>query len=173
MKIHKLKIENCKIENHTGGYAVLELLFYISILATLSLLVINSMINMTLSFKETSIYGQLVQNGNIMERMSREIRTAHDIGSFSATNLRLNTDDADVNKTVEFILSDGNLQFLKNDGFVGNLNTPNIVVTSLSFTQITTVKGKAVKIYLAVRASNDKLNRVFEFYDTVVLRGQY
>lgn len=184
MKINKLKIktrtvlkklpQGLSLKKKTQGYAILELLFYISILATVSLLVINSMMNMALFFKETSIYGQLVQNGNIMERMSREIRTANDISFINVTDLKLNTkNDAGADKTVEFTLSGVNLQLFENDVLIGNLNTPNIMVTDLSFTQITTMKGKAVKIFMTVRVTNDKLNRTFDFYDTVVLRGLY
>lgn len=160
--------------NKNKGYAILELLFYISILAILSLLVIKSMITMTQSFRETSVYGEWVQSGNILERISREIRTAYDINTITVTDLKLNTkDENDVNKTVEFVLSGNNIQLLENDVLTGNLNTPKIVVTSLSFTQIATAKGKAVKVLLSVRSSNDKFNRVQDFYDTVVLRGQY
>jgi len=68
MKIIKLKIKNFK-----KGYAILELLFYISFFTVLALVVINAMIAMAKSFRETAIYAELDQSANIMERMSREI----------------------------------------------------------------------------------------------------
>ena len=93
--------------------------------------------------------------------------------SVSATNLKLSTKDAGgIDKTIEFFIWN-RYQFLENDVLTGNLNTPNIVVTALSFTQITTPKGKAIKITLSLRSTNDKLNRVQDFYDTIVLRGDY
>ena len=132
------------------------------------------MITMTRSFRETGIQGELVQSGTIMEKISREIRQAHDINSITATNLNLDsTDSAGVDKTVQFVLSGNNLQFVENGVLVGNLNSPNIVVTGLTFTQITTVEGKAVKVALSVRSSNDQLNRVVDFYDTISLSGSY
>ncbi len=156
------------------GYAILELLFYIAFFSIFSSVVINAMITMTRSFREISIQRELAQSGVIIERMSREIRQAYDISFISANDLKLNTkDDAGANKTVEFLLSDSNLQFFENDVLVGNLNTPNMMVTSLNFTQITTAKGLAVKIVLSVRFGNDSLNRIQDFYDTVVLRGSY
>ncbi len=158
----------------SGGYTLVELLFYIAFFTTFSLLVINAMITMTRSFRETTIYGELAQNGVIMERISREIRQAYDISSISANDLKINTkDDAGANKTVEFLLSGSNVQLIENSVFTGNLNSPNIVVTGLTFTQITTVKGKAVKVALLVRSTNDSLARVVDFYDTIVLRGIY
>jgi len=156
------------------GYAILELLFYISFFTVFSLLVINAMIIMTKSFRETSIEGEWMQSGVIMERMSREVRASYGINSISANDLKLNTKDSvGANKTVEFLLSGSNVQLLENNVLTGNLNTPNIIVNALSFTQITTVQGKAVKMTLTVRSKNDALNRTVDFYDTIVLRGDY
>ncbi|MEK7219453.1 MAG: hypothetical protein AAB687_02135 [Patescibacteria group bacterium] len=162
------------IKLNKNGYAILELLFYITFFSIMVLLVINSMVTMAKSFRETSIYGEFVQSGSIMERIVREIRASNGVVSVSATNLKLSTKDAGgIDKTIEFFLSGTDIQFLENDVLTGNLNTPNIVVTALSFTQITTPKGKAIKITLSLRSTNDKLNRVQDFYDTIVLRGDY
>ena len=164
-----------KKDKKKNGYALLELLFYVAFFVTFSLIVINAMIVMTKSFRETSIQGELVQSGAILERISREIKQAYGIDPAStADDLKLNTkNDAGANKTVEFLLSGSNLQLLENSVLIGNLNAPNIIVTGLTFTQITTVKGKAIKIVLSIRSSNDSSARVQYFYDTVVLRGSY
>jgi type II secretory pathway pseudopilin PulG len=169
-----MKIIKLKIKNYKGGYTIVELLFYIALFALLTLAVINGMITMTRAFRETTIQSEFLQSGNIVERISREVRQAYGIGSISATDLVLNTKDAGgANKTVEFLLSGSNLQMLENSVLTGNLNTPNISVTALTFTQITTSKGQAVKIFLTVKSNNDALNRAENFYDTVVLRGSY
>ena len=158
-----------------SGYAILELLFYISFFALLSLVVIDAMIIMSKSFRETAVYAELAQGGTIMEKISREIRQAYDIDVTStSTNLKLKTKDANnVEKTVDFLFSGSNVQLIENSVSTGNLNTPNIVITGLTFTQITTAKSKAVKIVLSIRSSNDALARVQDFYNTVVLRGSY
>lgn len=159
---------------NTNGYAVLELLFYISLFAVLSLVVINAMITMTQAFRETTLQAEFLQGGSIMERISREIRQAYDISSISATSLSLNTSDsAGVNKTLGFTFSGGNIQLIDSGSSVGNLNPTNIVVNDLNFTQITTTEGKAVKIILTITSSNDSQGRTVDFYDTVVLRGSY
>ena len=168
-----MKIVKLKIENYRRGYAILELLFYIAFFAVFSLITINAMIAMAESFKETSVQGELVQSGIIMEKISREIRQAYGISSISATDLNLNNTNGEVNKTVEFLLSGSSIQLLENGVLTGNLNTPKIAVTGLTFTQITTTKGKAVKIFFTVRSVNDALARTFDFYDTIVLRGSY
>lgn len=163
------------LQNKTKhGYAILELLFYIAFFAILSLVAIEAMITMARSFKETSIYAEFTQNGSIMERMSREIRGSYEISSISAADLVLNTkDDTGANKTVEFLFSGGNIELLENGVLTGNLNTPNITATALIFTEIITAKGKAVKISLTLRDNNDTQGRLENFYDTIVLRGDY
>ncbi len=158
-----------------SGYAVLELLFYIALFAVLSIVVIDAMITMAKSFKETSIQAELVRSGTIMERISREVRGSYGIDPIStSTDLKLNTKDSGgANKTVEFKFVGSDVQLWDAGSNIGNLNTLNIIVTALNFTQITTVKGKAVRIFLTVKSTNDTLSRTQDFYDTVVLRGSY
>lgn len=161
-------------KNQKNGYTILELLFYVAIFAVLSLIVINAFLVMTKAFRETSLQIELSTALNIMERISRDTRSAYSINAISSNSLTLNTkDDAGLNKTVQFLLSGSNVQFLENGVLVGNLNTANILVTSLTFSQITTAKATAVKIFLGAKSSKDPMNRIENFYDTVTLRGDY
>jgi hypothetical protein len=162
------------ITYYKKGYAILELLFYISFFAVLTIVVINAMIAMTASFRETSVHAGLSRSGNIMERISRELRQADSINFISANTLKLNTTDtAGAAMTVQFSLSGSDVQFFKNDVLVGNLNASDISIASLNFTEITTTEGKAVRVMLGVQSDNDKYARTVDFYDTVVLRGSY
>lgn len=157
-----------------SGYVLLETIFYILLFAILSIAIINAMLTMTKSFKETIVQRELMQGGNIMERISREIRQAYGINLISANNLKLNTtDDAGVNKTVQFTLNNSDIRLLDKDIFIGNLNTPNITVVNITFTQINTTKGTAIKVFLTVRSNHDSQNRNENFYNTIVLRGDY
>ena len=153
-----------------NGYAVLELLFYIASFAIFSLILINAMITMSRSFRETAIQAEFVQSGTIMERISREIRQANDINSIGINDLVLNTG---VNETMEFKFAGSDIQLWDTGSNIGNLNSPSIAVTNLVFTSITTAKSKVVKIVLSIKSNNDKLNRTVDFYDTIVLRGSY
>lgn len=165
-------IKRNKIE--AGGYTLVELLFYVALFAVLSLTVINAMYTMTKAFRETSVQRELAGSSTIMERIAREIRQASAINSISSTDLKLDTtDDTGAIKKVEFLLSGTNLQLKENDVLTGNLNSPTISVTSVSFSQITTTKGVGIKITYSVKSNNDALGRTADFYDTVVLRGYY
>jgi len=161
-----------KIKN--SGYALIETLFYIALLAIFSIAIVNSIIIMTKSFKETTLQAELMQGGTIIERISREVRQANSIATISSTSLKVNTVDGDGNpKTVEFLLSGTDIQFLENGALTGNLNTGNVIIGGLSFEQILTTNGVAVKMTLTLSSSHDKLLRESDFYDTVVLRGSY
>jgi len=156
------------------GVSLIETLFYIVLFTMLSIVVINAMITMMKSFKETAVQRELAQSGTIVEIMSREIKKAYDISSLSSTDLVLNTkDELNNNKTVEFVLSGSDLLFKENNVLTGNLNVPNITIIGLTFTQIITTKGKAVKITLSVRSKGDATPNTENFYDTIVLRGNY
>ena len=161
-------------KNKNHGSTILETLFYVTFVAVLSIVVINAMITMTKAFKETSVQRELIESSTIMEKISREIKQSYSINTISASDLKLNTkDDAGANKTVEFLLSGSNIQYLENDALTGNLNTANISVSNLSFTEITTTAGKAVKISFTLSSIHDSLSRTYDFYDTSVLRGGY
>jgi type II secretory pathway pseudopilin PulG len=157
--------------NKKNGYTLLETLFYISIFAILSIAVIDSLITMSRSFKETTTQAELMQGGDIMEKISREIRQAQSITSITgSSDLKITNTDGSQS---EFLLSNENVAFSENNVFVDNLNDSNIEVTSLIFTQVNTIQGEAVKISLSVESKDDLSNRTENFYDTVVLRGQY
>ncbi len=157
------------------GASIIETLFYVVIFVIVSIAVINAMIVMTKSFKETKVQREIAQASEILERISREIRGAYHIETLTGTNyLKLDTkDDAGANKTVEFNFTGNNISLLENSTVAGNLNGPNIKVQSLTFTQLTDPNGQALKIVLTIQAADDVQTRNFDFYDTVVLRGSY
>lgn len=160
------------------GLSIVELIFYVAIFTVLLLVVINSMIVMTKSYQETSINTDLTQSSNIMERLSRQIRNGGSISSITATSLKVAPPDSafvppsDAN--TRFTLSGTNIEVYDGrDTLVGNLNSPNVAVTALSFTQINTAKGTAIKIALTVQSTRYRSVRTESFYDTIVLRGDY
>jgi hypothetical protein len=140
----------------------------------LSIAIINALIVMTRSFKETAIQTDFVKSSSIMERITREIKQSYGINSISASDLTLNTkDESGTNKTVRIRLFGAYIQLYENDVLIGNLNAANIQVTSLSFAEITTTEGKAIRIILSVMSTKDTASRTETFYDTIVLRGDY
>ncbi|HEY4525925.1 MAG TPA: hypothetical protein VJL32_02400 [Candidatus Paceibacterota bacterium] len=169
-----MAIKRKNLIGENSGYVLLELLFYISFFAAMSLAVVSALITMAGSFQETAILAKLSESVGIMERIVREIRGANDFVVITAEDIELNTtDEFGVAKTIEFLLDGTDVKLLEDDVLIGSLNAPGMSVSALSFTQITTSAGKAVKISLSLGSENDKLGRTFDFYDTIVLRGSY
>jgi len=127
------------------GYAILELLFYVAFFSVLTLTVVSALLSMSKTFKETSRQAEILRGSAILERISSEIRQASAIDSISTTNLQLNQDNAGVISIAEFSLAGTDLEFRRDGGLVGDLNPPNLLVSALNFTQITTAAGQAVK----------------------------
>ncbi len=152
----------------------MELIFYIALFGTLSLLVINGLMSMTTSFRETMIQREISNSAGILERISRDIRQANDITTISEDSIILSTtDQAGDPKTVQFSLNGNNVELRENNILIGNLNTPNIEVGALSFTELTTTRGRAVRIFMAISSTKDIHEREYYFYNTIVLRGSY
>ncbi len=178
--------KNKKFLQHTrsrDGYTLVELLFYVSLFAVMTLLVINSMLTMTKAFRETSVNVELTQSSTILERISREVRNASVVTVTSVTpgNITINTtDETGTAKTMQFLLSGMNVQLWENstatggvNTFIGNLNSPSIRATTLTFNKITTTEGEALKILLTVNSIKDSQGKSVDFYNTVALRQSY
>ena len=162
------------IKKNNRGVTLIETIFYIVLFSMLSTVVIYSIVTMTKSFKEISIQRELTQGGEIMERISREIRQANAITSLGANSLVLASKDSDGNdKSVQFVLDNSNIALSENGNSSSNLNSPDIKVSALTFGQVNTVKGKAVKISLTIISRHDMLNRSYDINKTIVLRGDY
>jgi hypothetical protein len=163
-----------KIKKNNSGYSLIETVFYVALFTILSVALLQVMITMTGSFLETIVNRNLVQGSSVVENMSRELKQAYSF-SFASNILIVNTLDNSGNpKTVTFTFSNPNISVVDSVlGNLGNLNPPSISVTSFSLNSITTPRGKAAKISLAVHSNSDSTSRTENFYDTVVLRGDY
>lgn len=164
------------LNKKTKGFSLVEMIFYIAIFAIFSLVVIQALILMTRSFRTTQIQGEMVQGSEIMERIIHEIKIATGINSISTNSINLRKDDdlgTVVGDTTEFILNGNNINLQEESVLIGNLNSPNIIVNNLTFTQINTTQGIAVKVYISLTSNKDSSNKAYEFYDTAVLRGSY
>lgn len=164
------------------GYSIVEIMVYIAIFAFLSMVVINSFINVMSAFNNTRTYRDLSESGSIvMERISREIRQAKTINItnsvFNSTNgvLELNsTSSAGTSKVIKFMISGNALNIYQDGTLVGNLLKQNISPSSLLFRRITNTNSDAVKIEMTLIDTRNNTNPTsVNFYNTITLRGSY
>jgi len=164
-------------KNIIFGYSLVEIIIYLAIFTTLSILVINSFIIILSSFSATSSNRKLLESGlSSMERITREIRQAKsiDIANSAAATLQLNSADNLGNAVViKLTLENGDLNLYENGNLAGNLLNQNTDLTGLTFRQIAMAQGEAVKIEMTVQDPQSKNLRSENFYNTVILRGEY
>ena len=164
---------NKKPQNQSG-FTLIETIFYIVLLAVFSVVIINTLLVMTRSFREVAVQRDIVNASSIMERITREIKQASSVNTISTNNLVLNTTDTNNESiTLEFDFADGDIEILEDSSSLGNLNSDKISIDSLTFEQITSSASVAVKVSLVVSSTRDSEDRGFGFYDTLVLRGSY
>ncbi len=162
-------------KKYNKGYSIIEMLFDITIFTILSLVVINALIVMTKAFRENSIQADIVTSSSIMERITREIKQASSTSNMSTNDLTImvpNEVDALV-RPVRFLLSHGNVELYDNGVLVGNLNSNDVTVVDLTFGGVVTTIIPAVRINLSVSSVRDPLGMVYDFQNTIVLRGSY
>ena len=163
--------------NSIKGYSIIEILVYLAIFTIISIVVINLFITTISSFNITNINRKLLEAGQVsMERITREVRQAKniDVANSSSDSLQLNsTNISGDSQVVKFTSESGKLNLYQDSSLIGNLLPENINMTSLIFRRITTAKGEAVKIEMTLQYSVGKNTKYENFYNTIILRGEY
>jgi Tfp pilus assembly protein PilW len=160
---------------------MIEMIVYLAIFATLSILVINSFIVMTSSFSASRTNRDLMESGSTaMERIVREVRQASSIDTSNSVlasspgTLQLNSTDTNGNVVlIKFMAESGDLNLYQGGALSGNLLGSQISVTNLVFRRIATTQGEGVKIEMTLQDTRTQALRTENFYDTVILRGEY
>ena len=163
------------------GYSLIEMIVYLAIFTSVSVLVINSFIIVLGSFSATRTNRDLLESGAVVvERIAREIRQAESVDVANSTlgsspgALQLNSNNSGGTPVIiEFRIVNGALNLYEDDLLVGNLLGQNISVTSLIFRRISTTNGEGVKIELTLQDSISKNLQTASFYNTIILRGGY
>lgn len=166
-----------KIKKLKNAFSIIEIIIYLAIFTIVSIVVINSFIIVLSSFTTIRINHDLLGSGSMaMERISREIRQASSIDVVNTTSevLQLNSTDSSGNIVVIKFAKEGDaLNIYKDGNIVGNILASNIILNSISFDRIVTTKGEGLKIKIVLQNTGGKIERIENFYNTVVLRGGY
>lgn len=161
-----------------SGYSLLELLVYIAIFSTLSILLIKSLVTSINVYAAAQSYRRVEAEGQLaMDRMVSEIRAATTITTAASTFntnpgvlVLSGTDASGATTTVTFSVVNNQLQ-INDNGSVGTLTSTSVSVPSLIFRQITTTLGSAVKIELTLTTTVGR-TLTTSLYDTAILRGK-
>lgn len=164
-----------------NGYSIVEILVYLAIFTTMSIMVINYFIVVLGSFHTTRANRDLLESGaTSIERIAREVRQADSVDIVNSTlssspgALQLNSTDSSGNPMIiKFSVTNGALNLYEDGSLIGNLLSENISVTTLVFRRIVTANGEAVKIELTLQSTDSDNSQSENFYNTIILRGGY
>ncbi|MEK7081390.1 MAG: hypothetical protein AAB888_00305 [Patescibacteria group bacterium] len=172
---------NNKPKNKKSGYSLVEAVVYVTALAFISVVAINSIMlfqNLFLEMKKNRNVGNAAEIA--MGRMMREIKNATDISgggsAFDSNPGRLTVtslDNLGTAVSIEFYVENNILKIKENAVAKGSLMPENTLLNSLIFRQISGVRSKGVKIEMTLKDSRGKSPLIKNFYGTAVLRGSY
>jgi hypothetical protein len=168
-------------EKYQKGVSMVEMVVYISILALVSIVVINALYSLGRSYQSMRRAEVIETTAQVaLERMVREIRDASSVdvsdSQFNdpAGSLTINTlNEAETLTAVRFYLLDGRIRVEEDGVDMGPLSPADATVTELVFNRITTAESEAVKMDMTVESARGVEVQSKKFYSTVVLRGSY
>lgn len=160
----------------TKGYSIIELLVYIALFVTISLVVMQSLLFILKTYATARAYRTLQQNGElVMERLTREIRQASSFApaasvlASSPGTLALSGEEANATPyTASIGVSNGIVEFTKT-GVTGPLSSNEVIVNELIFWHIDTVTEDAMRVQLVLSTTRQPVV-TSTFNTTVILR---
>lgn len=164
------------------GFSLIEVIIYTAILAIIFILVVNSLSIVIKAFNQGRLAIKINNSTETaMERMIREIRFANDIDASSVLDshpghLVLNTFELGTENptTAEFYIDSGKLMIKEGAASAIQLTSSDLTVTNLVFRQITASStSEAVKIEMTIQGASGNYQKTEDFYNTVILRGNY
>ncbi len=166
-------MNNGKIKEK-AGFTLIEVVIYSTILAIISVFVVNSLFLMIKNFNAYRVSRFVnVSTASVMERITRETREAGDIGSTNTFDS--NPGHLSLDTGVEFFVTDNRL-IIKEDGNDNFLTPENLQLISLIFRQVATStnpNSKAIKIEIEIKGEKGSYQKTEKFYDTIILRNSY
>ncbi len=160
----------------TDGYSLVELLVYIGLFVAISLVIIQSLLFLMKTYTNARQYRTLQQSAEtILERITREVRLSSTVesasSSFGTTLGTLATSGVDSGgngfaNTISVV--SGRAQITTN-GSSSYLSDTNVTVSELTFWNITTTVGSAVRVKLTLQTTGSPSVSA-TFYTTAILR---
>ncbi|MFA6797379.1 MAG: type II secretion system protein [Candidatus Paceibacterota bacterium] len=158
-----------------GGFTLIEMLVYLSIMVIVTITLVQSFIVILKSNKISFTNSVLRNSGySIMENIIREVRSSKTINQCGSGILELTQSDNNIVKFYKnsdglLLLSEGSPTLI-NKGFLNNKGSR---ISELSCNSIDTGKSKALKIKLVLETEIGGQSKSENFYSTIILRGSY
>ncbi len=166
------------------GFSLIEMLIYISVLAVIFLVVVNTSLSFTSSYRVLSALRSADHAGmDALEPMTRAIRAAGSVVESQSVlgsnpgSLTLYSAQSGNSTTTQFYLQNGTVEMTvtvnnaQDAALSGPLTASDATITSLIFNELSTSTASAVKIDMTVIGQSGAVTETKNFHSTIVLRG--
>lgn len=160
------------------GYSLIEMVIYVSLLSMISVLVVNTILSFTGSYKNLLVLRKIEHSGiSSMERMTRDIRNSSVVEVSNSTLnqspgvLTVSNTNSGTKVTTKFYVQDGVLKVDVDGAYDGPVTISDTNVSNLVFSLIDNGASQAVKIDLTVESNLGDISKSKTYHSTVVLRG--
>lgn len=168
-------------KNKKSGFSLIEMIIYISILAVVLVIVINTSLLMAKAYSGMKISHDISNSAvNIMERLTREIRWSDSVnvgGSVFSSDqgvLVLNTiNELEESVEMRFSLEGGDLIMKEGVSSGEPLDLPGIVVKKFYLERSDLGISELIKIRLEIEGYHKDKVKTETFYNSVVTRESY
>lgn len=167
-----------KKKDLSGGYSIVEIVFYVAILSLFFIIIINSIISFTRPYRQILALRLVERSGlEAMERITRDIRYANTIDTGNSTLdshpgvLTISSTYNSVSTTTKFYLDSGVIKVDVNGAYSGPLTTGKTTVTSLIFRRLIGTLSEAVRVEMEVSATVGSVTKTKKYYSTTILKG--
>lgn len=163
------------------GFSLVEMIIYLAILATTTVLIVNGIVTLTRTYDVFRLSRYVGNSGALaLGRMTYEVRQANSINigqsTFGVTPgvLTLNTTANDGSATtVQFYVNNGILRVKIGGVDQGPITLSNVTVTNFTVTQIQNSLSQGVVVQMTLQAVLGSKTQSETFYTTAVLRNIY
>lgn len=160
-----------KIRLYIKGFSLVEMLVYISLITVIFLLIVNTMLSFTSSYRQLEANRLLEHTAmNVLERLSREIRGADTVSINGTNDISLIQTSGGVSTTTRIYLQGTDVRLDTNGTYFGPLSVTNSQVTSLTFTLSTSTSVSAVKIDMTAQGTSGTVIRSKQFHTTIIAK---
>jgi len=151
------------------GYSMVELMIYLALLITVSVLVVDNIISLFKNYSIVKSNQEIEYNAiNILDKLTRDTRRSKNVilnqSSFEIPQgaVALNT----ASNTIKFYLEDNKIKYMQDGNFVDNLSTKSVTVNNFKIYYISSTSTEAIRVELGLNIKSLYKN----FYTTIQLR---
>lgn len=152
------------------GFTYIELILYIALITVfLGALVFYAWGVIGSGSKSTTEQEVFSQARFVSERIKYEIRNATGINSVSGTSISLTTSIAGTNPTIIDLVG-GNVRIKQGVGLATNINSSDVIISSLTFTNYSSTDNKSKHVGVSFVLNSNYGSTRQEFVETTTVR---